>query len=496
MELSYRFRTKPFEHQHKALKLSWNKKTYAYFMEMGTGKSKVLIDNICLLYLTKKIDGALIVAPKGVYRNWKVEQLPAHMSPLIEDYDVYDWNPNETIKEVRRRKDFMYQNLNKFKIFLMNVEAFSTVKGKKIADKFLQLFPAMFAIDESTTIKNPKAARTKAILKLGTLAKFRRILTGSPVTRSPLDLFSQCAFLNLDHLGQPSYWSYKNRYCVMETGYAADYTYQKVLGYQNIHELNNKLQNFSFRVRKQDCLDLPDKTFVTREVSMNSKQEDAYLQMQALQIARLDTGEETTAVAKLTMMMRLHQIACGFLTTDEGESVDLHDEKGMIPRLQSLLDCLDEIEGKVIIWATYRHNIERIVKAIRKKYESFAVVESFYGGTKDQDRTNIIERFKDPKSDLQYLVANPKTGGYGLNLTVADTIIYYSNNYDLEVRVQSEDRIHRLGQTNKCTYIDLQCAGTVDQHIISNLVSKTKISHKVLNEQYKDWIKELKKSYK
>ena len=325
MELQYRFRTKPFAHQKKALELAWNKKTFAFFMEMGTGKSKVLIDNICLLFLTKKIKGALIVAPKGVYRNWKVEQLPAHMSPLVENYDVYDWNPVDTIKEDRRRKDFFYNSVDNFKIFLMNVEAFSTTKGKKIADKFLQLYPAMFTIDESTTIKNPKAARTKTILKLGEKAK---------------DLYSQCYFLDRNHLMQPSYWSYKNRYCVMETGYAADYTYQKVLGYQNIDEISRLLQNFSFRVRKQDCLDLPDKTFVTREVSMNKKQEDAYLQMQALQIARLDTGEETTAVAKLTMMMRLHQIACGFLTTDEGESVDLHDEKGMIPRLQSLLDCL------------------------------------------------------------------------------------------------------------------------------------------------------------
>ena len=341
MELQYRFRTKPFAHQKKALELAWNKKTFAFFMEMGTGKSKVLIDNICLLYLTKKIKGALIVAPKGVYRNWKVEQLPAHMSPLVENYDVYDWNPVDTIKEDRRRKNFFYNHVDNFKIFLMNVEAFSTTKGKKIADKFLQLYPAMFAIDESTTIKNPKAARTKSILKLGEKALYRRILTGSPVTRSPLDLYSQCYFLDRNHLRQPSYWSYKNRYCVMETGYAADYTYQKVLGYQNVDEITRLLQNFSFRVRKQDCLDLPDKTFVTREVSMNKKQEDAYLQMQALQIARLDTGEETTAVAKLTMMMRLHQIACGFLTTDEGESVDLHDEKGMIPRLESLLDCLD-----------------------------------------------------------------------------------------------------------------------------------------------------------
>ena len=179
-------------------------------MEMGTGKSKVLIDNLCLLYLTKKIKGAIVVAPKGVYRNWKVEQLPAHMSPLVENYDVYDWNPTDTKKEMRRRKDFLYNDVDNFKIFLMNVEAFSSVKGKKIADKFLQLYPSMFAIDESTTIKNPKAARTKAILKLGAMAQFRRILTGSPVTRSPLDLFSQCAFLDLDHLGQPSYWSYKN----------------------------------------------------------------------------------------------------------------------------------------------------------------------------------------------------------------------------------------------------------------------------------------------
>ena len=494
MELQYRFRTKPFVHQKKALEESWSRDSFAYFMEMGTGKSKVLIDNICLLYLTNKIKGALVVAPKGVYRNWKVEQLPAHMSPLIEDYDVYDWNPVDTIKEKKRRNDFLYKDGNKFKIFLMNVEAFSSVKGKKIADKFLQLYPSMFAIDESTTIKNPKAARTKSIMKLGTLARYRRILTGSPVTRSPLDLFSQCYFLDPKHLQQPSYWSFKNKYCVMETGYAADYTFQKVLGYQRLSDLTGLLNNFSFRVKKDECLDLPPKTFVTREVQMNKKQEDAYLQMQALQIARLDSGEETTAVAKLTMMLRLHQIACGFLVTDDDGIVDLHDEKGMIPRLETLMDCLDEIDGKVIIWANYRHNIEHIVKAITKKYDNHSIVESFYGGTKDKERVDIIEKFKDPNSELQYLVANPKTGGYGLNLTVSKTIIYYSNNYDLEVRIQSEDRIHRYGQDQKTLYIDLQCVGTVDEHIIANLVGKVKISNKVLNEQYREWIKVLKKS--
>ena len=494
MELQYRFRTKPFDHQKKALSQSWNRDSFAYFMEMGTGKSKVLIDNICLLYLTNKIKGALVVAPKGVYRNWEVEQIPAHLSPLIEDYYVYSWTPSPTIKEKNKLKELYANGTKNLKIFLMNVEAFSTVKGRKEAERFLQVYPSIFAIDESTTIKNPKAARTKNILKIGQLAKYRRILTGSPVTRSPLDLFSQCYFLDPKHLQQPSYWSFKNKYCVMETGYASDYTYQKVLGYQRLSELTGLLGAFSFRVKKDECLDLPPKTFVTREVQMNKTQTDAYLQMQAMQIARLDSGEETTAVAKLTMMLRLHQIACGFLVTDDEKIVDLHDEKGMIPRLEILLDCLDEIDGKVIIWANYRHNIEHIVKAITKKYDNHSIVESFYGGTKDKDRTAIIEKFKDPNSELQYLVANPKTGGYGLNLTVSKTIIYYSNNYDLEVRIQSEDRIHRYGQDQKTLYIDLQCRGTVDEHIVSNLVGKVKISNKVLNEQYHDWIKVLKKS--
>ena len=194
-----------------------------------------------------------------------------------------------------------------------------------------------------------------------------------------------------------------------------------------------------------------------------------------------------TTFSALTQLMRLHQVTCGFMTTDDGRLVDLHDAKGVIPRLQTLLDLLDEIDGKVIIWANYRHNIQHLTRALRKKYGPEST-ESFYGDTKQQDREDILSRFMDPDSGLHYLVANPKTGGYGLNLTVSHTIIYYSNSYDLEVRMQSEDRIHRIGQTSKATYIDLVAKKTIDENIIKALKNKINLASTILGEELKNWL--------
>ena len=185
--------------------------------------------------------------------------------------------------------------------------------------------------------------------------------------------------------------------------------------------------------------------------------------------------------------MRLHQVTCGFMTTDDGRLVDLHDAKGVIPRLQTLLDLLDEIDGKVIIWANYRHNIQHLTRALRKKYGPEST-ESFYGDTKQHEREDILSRFMAPDSGLQYLVANPRTGGYGLNLTVSHTIIYYSNSYDLEVRMQSEDRIHRIGQTSKATYIDLVAKKTIDENIIKALKTKINLASTILGEDLKKWL--------
>ena len=207
--MNYKFKSKPFAHQSKALEMSWNKEVFAYFMEMGTGKSKVLIDNIAMLFNAGKINGALIIAPKGVYKNWFDSEIPNHMPDYVEK-KIGLWRTDPNAKDLKP----LFSTGAELHILIMNVEAFSTKKGVLFAHKFLSCHNALISIDESTTIKNPNAKRTKSILSLKPLSKFRRILTGSPVTKSPLDLFSQCQFLDSWLLNQSSYYAFRTRYAV------------------------------------------------------------------------------------------------------------------------------------------------------------------------------------------------------------------------------------------------------------------------------------------
>jgi SNF2 family DNA or RNA helicase len=207
--MNYKFKSKPFAHQSKALEMSWDKEVFAYFMEMGTGKSKVLIDNIAMLYNAGKINGALIIAPKGVYKNWFDSEIPNHMPDYIEK-KIGLWKTKPNDKDLKP----LFETGAELHILIMNVEAFSTKNGLTFAKKFLSCHKTLIGIDESTTIKNPKAIRTKSILELASKCKYRRILTGSPVTKSPLDLFSQCYFLSPFLLGHESFYTFKTRYAV------------------------------------------------------------------------------------------------------------------------------------------------------------------------------------------------------------------------------------------------------------------------------------------
>ena len=173
--MNYKFKTKPYAHQLKALEMSWNKEVFAYFMEMGTGKSKVLLDNISMLYDKGKINGVLIVAPKGVYKNWYDSEIPTHMVGHIQKKAIL-WQALINQKQ-RLKLDSLFKPEIDLHILIMNVEAFSTKKGVDFAARFLSSHNALFAIDESTTIKNPGAKRTKNILRLSKFGKYRRILT-------------------------------------------------------------------------------------------------------------------------------------------------------------------------------------------------------------------------------------------------------------------------------------------------------------------------------
>ena len=474
--MNYKFKSKPFAHQSKALEMSWDKEVFAYFMEMGTGKSKVLIDNIAMLFNVGKINGALIIAPKGVYKNWFDSEIPSHMPDYIEK-KVGLWRTDPNAKDLKP----LFSTGAELHILIMNVEAFSSKKGVDFAKKFLSCHNTIIGIDESTTIKNPQAKRTRAIVELGTKSKYRRILTGSPVTKSPLDLFAQCYFLHPYLLGHESYYTFKVRYAVTKQINVSGRTIQIVVGYRNLGELSEKLKPFSYRVLKDDCLDLPKKTYTKRIIELTDEQKKVYKTMKQQAIAFLN-GKMITTATVITQMMRLHQITCGHFKSDDGTIQTIKNN-----RIDQLMEVLEEMEGKAVIWAHYRYDIQSIVETVSKKYGENSVV-TYYGDTSTDDRQKAIKKIQDPKSPVRFIVGTPQTGGYGITLTGASTMIYYSNGYDLEKRQQSEARIDRIGQEKPMTYIDIIAEGTVDDKIVQSLRKKVNIATEIMGEELKDWI--------
>ena len=479
--MTYKFETEPYDHQREIFNDSWAVKNYALFLEMGTGKTKLAVDTAGALYEAGQIDTVLVIAPKGVYANWTQKEIPIHLPERIER-SVLQWQPNFTKKYVKeiRKLATIHTALH---WLVMNVEAMSTKKGAAAAHKYLSMNPHnLVIVDESTTVKNRKAQRTKNIVKAGELAKYRRILTGSPITKNPMDLYSQCAFLDDSLLGFKSYYAYQNRYAVVRSRSLGSRAFQEIVGYRRLDELHDKLDRFSARVLKEDCLDLPDKIYQSREVTLTKEQTTAYKQMQELALAQLATGELSTTASVLTQIMRLQEICCGHLRTDDGDIQPLPSK-----RMDEMLDVIDEMLGKVIIWATWVYDIEKIVETLRERYGPESA-EGFYGATPQDARQDIVDRFQDPDSDLRFFVGNPKTGGYGLTLTAATNMIYYNNGYDLETRIQSEDRAHRIGQEHHVLYVDLISPGTVDEKILKALRGKIDLAQEVLGEDPRNWI--------
>ena len=478
----YTFKTKPYQHQKQVFNETKQKKVIALFMEMGTGKSKVALDTAGFLFKNKDIDSLLIIAPKGVYDNWSKIEIERHLNVF---YNICTWQSNLSKKFMAELESIIVdekREKNKLHIFVMNIEALSTNKGFAYARAFLKRNPKnMVIVDESTMIKNRKAIRSKNVIKLGRLADYKRILTGSPITKSPLDLFSQCDFLEEKLLGFSSFYAFQSRYAIIIQKNMGHRSFRDIAGYQNLEELNSKLDKFCYRVLKKDCLDLPPKIYLKREVSLTNEQLKAYTEMKKFALTQLENGELSTTQSILTQILRLQQILSGFIKTDDATIQELASN-----RIQSLIEILDETTGKVIIWATFIFDIKKIEKMLSEKYGKDSVA-TFFGETPQENRQEIVNRFQNPKSPLKYFVGQSRTGGYGITLTEANTVIYYSNSYDLEVRLQSEDRAHRIGQKNKVTYVDLISPKTIDEKILKALKNKINLAQKTLGEETRDW---------
>ena len=479
----YKYKTKPYQHQHDVLMLSWDKESWAYFMEMGTGKSKVCIDNAAMLRECDEIDTFIVVAPKGVYRNWANLEIPAHMPDRVRDDSLMAiWRPTPPRALKQDLLSFMEPAKN-FRILVMNIEALSTVKGQKFLVGVLKASRALLAIDESTAIKSPKASRTKALIKISELAKYKRILTGFPVTQSPMDLWAQCRFLDKTFLGDcgDNYFQYQYRYAVMKKQSVGTHSFNRVVGYRNLEELSGFLKNFSSRVMKEECLDLPAKIYTQRSVTLSDDQKTIYNDLKKYALAHIEDEEFMTANNVMTQLLRMQQVLSGHAKIDDGDVIDIKDN-----RLNELMDCLEEVEGKVIIWSRFRYDVKRITEALSKKYGPRSTV-NYFGDTSDEARSTAIENFQE--GDARFFVGNPQTGGYGITLTAAQTVIYFANSFDLAIRMQSEDRAHRIGQTEHVNYIDLISEGTIDEQIVKALRNKMDIASVVMGEELKEWLR-------
>jgi SNF2 family DNA or RNA helicase len=471
----YPYKTKPYDHQRVALNSSANENQWAYFMEMGTGKTKVTIDNFAYLYLKNKINSVLIIAPKSVYTIWENE-IETHIPNNIK-YKIFKWN-------IDKPKDYASLNKTKdFRIFLINVEALSTKRGLDACADYLSKNTLNFVVlDESTTIKNRSAKRTKNILRLRSLSHIRRILTGSPITKSPLDLYTQCQFLSPELLGFTSYLTFRNRYAEMaDLPVGSGRFIQIPKYYKRLDELEDKLKGFSTRIRKDQCLDLKPKIRQRRYIELEGKNKALYNRLREHALAIVE--DSTISFSnKLTEIIKLHQVCNGFTKDDDGKILQLHDQK-----IDALKEILDETDGKVIIWANYLWNIHQIKHELMVKYGERSTV-CIFGEVSVEDRRQAVKRIQeDPET--RFLVANPTTGGFGLTLTACNTVIYYSNNYNLEVRMQSEDRAHRLGQKGSVVYVDIVAKNTLDEAIMKSLINKGKIAAKTLGEEeLKSWL--------
>lgn len=459
-----KFHIEPFKHQKVALALCQRRPFFALFMEMGTGKTKVIVDLLGNYYRdTSGLPPTVVVGPVAVINNWKREC--ATNQPHLR-VAVAQGSQAKKLEAVQLAKNGLVD------ILVINYESFW-----RLAEELM--FP-MFAIvlDESTKIKHRATKQAKAIIKVSTRAARRYILTGTPTPNSPMELFNQVRFLDPTVFGA-SWYGFRDRYAIMG-GYGG----HEVLGWKNLDELTRKLAAISYRVMKKDCLDLPEKIFKEYRIPMDAAQAKIYKEM-AQDLVTTIKGSEIMATVVLAKLTKLRQLASGFCYDDMGKAIPLDTN----PKLNQLEQILPEISKghKVVIWTSFREEMSMIGALCEKLKLGWAR----YDGTLDaKTRDAVVQEFQDPTGRYQIFVGQQHAGGLGITLTAADYCIFFSNDYSSEIRLQAEDRLHRIGQRNPVTYIDLITKGTVDSVIKRMLTQKVNLQEQILKHRFVEELQE------
>ncbi len=447
----------------------------------GTGKSKTAIDKMAYLYLTGKIDTVIVMAKKGEYTNWKYVELPEHMPPSV-DYVCEVYRSGLKEHEKQRLRDLV-KPTGQLRILNINAESM-TFEGGKVAKAFAKSTKVglMFILDESTLAKSHKSARSKEIYKLRSMARYRMIMTGTFSPQSPLDVWGQSLVLGEGILGTTSFYSFKAEYCVEEMQYFGQRSFKKIVGTKNLDKLNSKIRTFASIKERADCIDLPPKIYKKIVVPLSDEQEEMYSTMRDMAIAEF--GDDTIVEAKSAMdiVAKLDQIAVGQLKLEDGGYRILKNH-----RVEALLTQLEDSSKKSIIWCNYRGMLEHLYEELRKNYD-VRKVGRYFGGVPDDEREETVRRFQDPEDELRFIVANQQSLGYGRTLTRGKENHYVSNGYNLEHRLQSEDRTMRIGQDESVLYNDYYSRGTVNEKIFTSLRSKKNVMAEILGTRLSQWI--------
>lgn len=453
-----------FKHQDDAFEISKDRKVFALLMDMGTGKSRVIVETACHLYQKGEIDTVIIFSPKGVHYNW-MKEIEMWMWKGIA-YWPYLWS--STLKPREKYRVLALTNLHqkKLRFYSFNVDAVSIKAVKMFLSLLVRRKKTMLVVDESTKIKNPSTARTKNLWLLSEQSMYKRILTGTVIANNPLDLFAQFKFLTPMILRQRNFYFFKKEYAITKKMFVAGgRTIDVIVGYRNVHKLEAMVSPHSFKITKEQCLDLPEKIYQIIAVDMTEQQKELYLSLRERVLYHMISNVSYLIDMRnvLTMLLRLQQLTGGFLHPDEADFVEIKPN----PKLDALLDVVEEIgDSKMIVWSRFVPEIKMLYRELSQNYSCV----TYYGDTSDTDREKAIESFQNGKT--QILIGNQAVGGMGINLTAASYVIYYSNSYSSTDRLQSEDRAHRAGQEKHVTYIDLIVNDSVDTKVLEALRAK------------------------
>jgi SNF2 family DNA or RNA helicase len=518
--LEYRYKRAPWKHQKQALRLSARRPAFALFMEMRTGKTKVVIDNAGML--RDEIDRVLVLCPNGVQRNW-IEDIELNFP-----YDCYAafWagrlRDGKTLKPIKEMPGG-----RSFRFLIMNVEALLVKEAYKMAERFMQEGRAMLAVDESTRIKGHTTGRTKKVMRLGALSKYRRILSGAPSPNGPVDLYSQFMFLDPDILGLDSITAFKASYCVlMENDHPLvrhiakkmpfiknqkDPEKKKKLVqewagriqipergsdgmplYKNLDILEQKIAPHIFRVLKKDCLDIPPKVYQKRFVELSPKQRQIYDQIRDEIIAEFVHLKELRTVTSeiaIKRMTRLAQVICNHYVPDpdydeaKKPQPQRIEKKGDNPRIEALREIIEDADRPpLIVWTRHRYDFLEIAELFDDMKISYG---NLWGGLGVMKREQTRVDFQAGKIGAIIGIA---ALGIGINLSRADLNVYYSNSFDLEHRLQSEERSDSADRKGALLVVDLIAENTNDEKVVATLRAKKNIEHAILRDKIEDWI--------